>query len=487
MIQYYQSSTDQSDVMIAKTPDGHQLQVKIKPSEEEDNNNIKADNLLDLEEDDSSDLMKIDLIEDESTKDDSDAKTPLADQIQESKQSLLPAEIPKVAKTGAEARSILYSIRDQNFGGEFMTELHPKIPRSTSYSMIAATDEDGFYLNVFPYSHRFNPKDSQFHMFQMVKLYIPRNCFIIFNSRLLHGGAASREYKNGKTMPDTRVFSYILPKDDKDNGRKSEDNKFPDHRSVYYPKDAHHCGYLNGVQEYCSRCSLRGFDEHNFYTIDVTVLYPKGYKTIKDEIDVGQVIFGELHPMGFSIVHGPKVTKPLRDKIKGLSDAFKTRWSGLTSQHGRVLVVPPAESGNALVDYENKHYPGVNNFASYLDSILSICKGITNSKKDIYLYKHNIIFNRSPVPQQTVHYDYRITGVDYKEEGVKNPEDQYNSSSRRRKRNSTIINSQKSQSKIDGHFSYTESDDLDNVPLSTIRNSMIGTKKASLSKLSNKE
>ena len=60
MIQYYQNSNNNKNVIIAKKPNGHEVQVKISSSEKENKDHIKPDNLFDLVEKEVSDLMNID-------------------------------------------------------------------------------------------------------------------------------------------------------------------------------------------------------------------------------------------------------------------------------------------------------------------------------------------------------------------------------------------------------------------------------------------
>ena len=175
---------------------------------------------------------------------------------------------------------------------------------------------------------------------------------------------------------------------------------------------------------------------------------------------MGQVLFGELELMGFSIVHGPPVMKPLREKITNLANSFRSGWSGLTSQNGRVLVVPPAESANSLLDEENHKFPGKNTFANYLNTIKEICQDVMKSESKISYYKPNIMFNRSPVSSQPVHYDYRIQAIDY-EKVMHHRRDGKQTYTQHSKKNTKKRN--------EGRKNYTDTEEFDHLPLSVIK------------------
>ena len=282
--------------------------------------------------------------------------------------------------------------------------LHHSIKPSTCYSLLSSIDKSGFFINLVPYSHLFDPIRSQFHRFQVIRVWIPPSCFILFNSRLLHGGALCSVDMDGNVLPDHRVFTYIIP-----SYLEQGSDDFPDHNVVYPPNDAHSCGFLNGSQGYCDICHNRGFDRDDCFVIDPTLLYHKGLSTIKTQFQGGHPIFGDLDTMGFSVVTGVKVTSPLRKKIYTLRDSFKNIHSGLTDQPGRCMVVPPSELSDALIQMESK-FNGKHLFSNYLDATLDAVHKLTHKSPGFFIhYKHNIIFNRSNIPiDQKLHYDYEF-------------------------------------------------------------------------------
>ncbi len=297
---------------------------------------------------------------------------------------------------------ILEDLEELNLKNPMMKPSKIFSKESLCLSCLISIDKSGFYLNVVPYSHLMDPEFSEFHRFQVLRIWIPNNCFVIFHKRLLHGGCKSEYDVNKKLIPDNRVFCYLIP------SRFNEgDSDFPDHREVYPPENAHNCAYLNGRQGHCNTCHMRGFDRDSYYTIDPCLLYDKGYDTVNKEFPQGHVIFGNVEKMGFAIMTGPKVTHPLRTKIYSLRDHFKSVHSGLTEQTGRCMVIPPSELSNALISQEEK-MNGKNTFNKFLSDIVEkVEKALNLDHQKLQFYKPNIIFNRSDIPiDQKVHFDY---------------------------------------------------------------------------------
>ena len=325
-------------------------------------------------------------------------------------------DIPMTANTREDVNLIMRHIKESNTNSTYLKPIGNSIPASDCYSVIFAGDQSGFYLNVCPYSHLCDPVTSQFHRFHTIRIWVPLNCFVIFNSRLLHGGCKSERDINDKLFPDHRIFFYVIPKKLKDD--------LPDHRSVYPPDDAHNCAYLNGRQGHCSVCHNRGVSRDEFYSVDPCLQYDNEYDTIKKEFSRGTVIFGDLSAMGFCIATGPNITAPLRKRIYALKDKFKAQHSGLTEQIGRCMVVSPSELSNSLLEQEKK-MSGQNLFSNFIDdTMVDVHKVLVQfvhdrksmrdrEKGNYYIsYKPNIIFNRGDIPlDQKLHYDYCFEDV----------------------------------------------------------------------------
>ncbi len=326
------------------------------------------------------------------------------------------SQLPKSPSTRNEINEVMEDVKASTISNSLLKLLDDSVKPSECFSAIIAGDKAGFFINVLPYSHLFDPFKSQFHRFQMVKVWVPPNCYIIFNSRLLHGGCRTRYDNNGNLMMDHRVFAYIIPLHFKEGS-----SNFPDHREVFPPEDAHTCAYLNGRQGHCQVCHVRGFSRENYYTIDPSLLYDNNMKSINKELPVGNVIFGDLQKMGFSIVKGPKVTVPLRKRIYDLKNMFKSQHSGLTMQPGRCMVVSPSELSNSLVE-EEKKMNKKKLFSMFLDEVLETCHPVIDNNKLYQYYKPNIMFNRSEEPlDQKVHYDYHYN-EESEEELVEEPD-----------------------------------------------------------------
>ncbi len=323
-------------------------------------------------------------------------------------------DIPKTGTTREEINLIMRHIKATNTNNTFLKPMSESISLSDCYSVIFAGDQSGFYLIVCPYSHLCDPVESQFHRFHTIRIWIPPNCFVIFNSRLLHGGCKSEYDPKGKLIPDHRIFFYVIPR----QFQEGED-EFPDHREVFPPDDAHNCAYLNGRQGHCTVCHNRDISRDEYYTVDPCFQYDNGYSTIKNEFPRSHVIFGDLRRMGFCIATGPNITTPLRKRIYALRDKFKSQHSGLTEQKGRCMVVSPSELSNSLVQQEMK-MDGKHLFINFLDqTMIDVHKVIIQFLDDPKMieerqyamfyqyYKPNIIFNRGDIPiDQKLHYDY---------------------------------------------------------------------------------
>ena len=311
-------------------------------------------------------------------------------------------KVGKLAGSKEDVSRIMDDMKLFNLDSQTVKLSSTKEKKCFCYSCISAVDKTGFYLNVVPYSHLLDPEYSQFHRYQVLKVWVPPSCFVLFHKQLLHGGCKSEYDSAKKLIPDNRVFSYIIKKEFNEG-----DDEFPDHREVYPPENAHNCAFLNGAQGHCNLCDMKGFGRDDYYTIDPCVLYDKGYNTVKKDFPTGTVIFGDVLSLGFAIVTGPNITHPLRSKIYSLRDHFKRVHSGLTEQSGRCMVIPPSELSNSLISREKK-MSGKNLFKNHLDDIVDCAHTALQFPMDtLQFYKPNIIFNRSEIPiDQKVHYDY---------------------------------------------------------------------------------
>ena len=346
----------------------------------------------------------------------------------------------KTAASRGDVQIILNEIKNSNLHKTSTNHTNHSRSNNMWLSCLISIDKSGFYLNVVPYSHLMDPEFSEFHRYQVLRVWVPPNCFIIFHRQLLHGGCKSEYDSKQILIPDNRVFCYIVP-----SKIDEMEEDFPDHREVYPPEYAHLCAYLNGSQGHCNTCHIKGFDRDNYYTIDPCVLYDRGYDTVIKDFPMGHVIFGDMETMGFAIVRGQKITHPLKQKIYSLRDHFKTVHSGLTEQTGRCMVIPPSELSNALVSQEEK-WKGKNLFCNLLNSTIgNIGKAINIDADNLQYYKPNIIFNRSDIAiDQKVHYDYiyevsekpsaekkvkrKKSGIVYSGKGTSNKESEFASS-----------------------------------------------------------
>ena len=98
-------------------------------------------------------------------------------------------QVKKCATNTSDVKAIIDHLKEGNLNCNLITPLSSLVKPSPCFSAITSADKTGFFINVVPFSHFFDPLKSQFHRFQVLKVWVPPNCYIIFNAMLLHGGS----------------------------------------------------------------------------------------------------------------------------------------------------------------------------------------------------------------------------------------------------------------------------------------------------------
>ena len=301
-----------------------------------------------------------------------------------------------------------------------------KVP--SSMSLLCAVSEDGFFLDVFPGSHRksyfkHNSKSNPIHFSAAERIHVPQTYMILFHKFLFHCGSAVPE-NNKEDRAQHRLFAYVttqfINEHEREYNRLISTNRssdIPDPSGVVSRDPYEFCCPQMTDNWLCDNC-----DKEKVLSRE-NIMKDKKIKTSAtkewDRTVPGSVVAGNMKKLGYVIVR-TSLTKQECPYLLAMETSMKD-WENISSKG-----MQPCESAKreqfAIEKSSKKAIAEIFKipFDKLRDDILIMDRSLSRSGYWTQGFAHKkMLRNIGPCPKQYPHADYNFKLVRLEEKETK--------------------------------------------------------------------
>jgi hypothetical protein len=309
---------------------------------------------------------------------------------------------------------------------------HTKVVPPSSMSMLCAVSEDGFFLDIFPKSHRQsyfknNDENNPIHFSASERIHVPQTYMILLHKFLFHCGSAVPD--NGKDQTrQQRLFAYVTTEFLKTTaqGEQEYKNLMSKNRTSDIPtvRDVHRKPYLfcckqNSKTWLCDSC-----DKDKVMSREKL---PNPQNTTEwDKTVPGTVVAGDMKKLGYVIIR-TSLTKLECPYILAMESSMSD-WENISSKGNQDCDGTCQRQQFALEKSQVKK--GIKNvcaipFVMLRKDILKMDPSMAKAGYWTQGFEHKkMLRNLGPCPKQYPHADYDFLPVRFrrKKDAKRKPE-----------------------------------------------------------------
>jgi transcriptional regulator with XRE-family HTH domain len=296
------------------------------------------------------------------------------------------------------------------------TEIN-KVP--SSMSMLCAISADGFFLDVFPKSHKksyFKDKgseDNPIHFSASERIHVPQTYMLLLHKFLFHCGSAVPDNRNDQTGQQ-RLFAYVtteflenINQDEEEYKNlisKNRTSDIPDAKNVFR-KPYQFCCKQNSINWLCDRCDKDKVMSREKQT-------NRQITTEWDKTVPGTVVAGNMKKLGYVIVR-TSLTKQECPYLLAMESSM-TGWENISSKGKQKCLANCKREQFAL---DNSRLKGIKNvfalpFSKLRTDIVKMDRSMSKQGYWTQVFEHRkMLRNMGPCPKQYPHADYKFLSV----------------------------------------------------------------------------